>query len=65
MNDPDDLLNAADRFQTALQDLLAAVRTGLERRINLADHRQRRPLEDAYDRYCSMIVKLHEDEAGE
>ena len=53
----------ADRFQAALQELVAAVRHGLERRINLADHRQRQRLESAFDRYCELIVELHGSEA--
>lgn len=49
----------AERFQAALQDLLTALRSALERRINLADHRQRRNLESAFERYCELIVELH------
>lgn len=52
----------ADRFQTAVQNLAAAIHTALRLRHNLADPRPRRPVQEAYDAYCDVIRDLYGSE---
>lgn len=49
----------ADKFQEAIQLLAEAVNKAIEKRKNLADPRQRRELQDAYERYCCVVEELY------